>query len=66
MTTATARANAARKAAEKARLEKLLLEWFALFQANPEAVASDYLAIGGTEQELHAFVVMLKQRGLLK
>lgn len=66
MTTATARANAARKAAERGRLAHLLIAWHAIFEANPEAPASEYLAVGGTEQELHAFAVMLREKGALK
>lgn len=65
MTTATARANARRKAAENARLASLLIKWYDLFARAPDSPASDYLALGGTEQELHAFTLMLKQKGML-
>lgn len=66
MTTATARANATRKAAENARLAGLLIKWFAIFEADPNSPASAYLAVGGTEQELHAFAALLKEKGALK
>ena len=65
MTTATARANAARKATERGRLAVLLIKWHDLFTAAPDSPASAYLALGGTEQELHAFAAMLKEKGKL-
>jgi hypothetical protein len=66
MTTATARANAARKAAERGRLALLLIKWHDLYTRAPDSPASAYLALGGTEQELHAFAAMLKEKGELK
>jgi hypothetical protein len=66
MTTATARANAARKAAERGRLALLLIKWHDLYARAPDSPASAYLALGGTEQELHAFATLLKEKGELK
>ena len=63
MTTSTARANAARKQAERDRLAPLLLAWGELYARNPKAPVSEFLALGGTPIELHAFAVMIEKQG---